>query len=136
MTLIQKLRGDEQGVSTLEFAVLAPAFLTLIFGTIEGSRIVWTKNTLDEVAFATARCMSVSLACETETQQQNFAVDRATAYGIAIEAADVTATADADCNGFPDSSRITITHDFSSVMGGFMPDMTAELEADSCFPQL
>lgn len=136
MTFIQKLRSDEQGVSAIEFALLAPAFLTLIFGTIEGSRILWTKNTLDEVAFATARCMSVSLACETETQQQDFAVDRAAAYGIAIAAADVTATADADCNGFPDSSRITITHDFNSVVGGFMPSMAANLEADSCFPQL
>ncbi|GAA5053485.1 hypothetical protein GCM10023208_15500 [Erythrobacter westpacificensis] len=136
MNFIQKLRRDQQGASTIEFALLAPAFLTLIFGTIEGSRIVWTKNTLDEVAFATARCMSVSLGCETETQQQDFAVDRAASYGIAIVAADVTATADADCNGFPDSSRITITHDFNSVMGGFMPSMAADLEADSCFPQL
>lgn len=136
MICARKLLDNEQGVSVIEFALLAPAFLTLLFGTIEGSRMMWTKNTLDEVAFATARCMSVSMNCETETQQQNFAIDRAAAYGISITAADVTPAADADCNGFPDSARITITYDFGSVMGGFMPDMAAELKADSCFPQL
>ena len=136
MRRMRRISSCEKGATVVEFALLAPVFLTFLFGTIEGSRIMWTKHTLDEVAFATARCMSVSTACETQGAQQAFARDRAADYGIDIALADVTLKANADCRGFPDSSRVTITHQFDSVMGGIMPDLAAKLEADSCFPQL
>ena len=118
-----------------EFALIAPVFLTMLFGTIEGSRLLWTKQTLDEVAYSTARCMSVTDTCDA-AGAQSYAVARAQGYGIAITAEAVAPQTASDCDGFPNSSRVTITHDFDSVMGGFMPDLSTEIEADSCFPEL
>lgn len=135
MRSLRTLLRCREGAAIVEFALLAPAFFILLFGIIEGSRLLWTQQTLDEVAFSTARCMAVSEACASTAGQRAHAVSRAGGYGIAISAGEVTAASGVNCNGFPDSSRIIIRTDFPSVLSGFVPDFPDTIRSQACFPE-
>lgn len=130
------LRRCMRGATIVEFALLAPAIFLILIGTIEGGRMLWTKQTLDEVAYSTARCMAVSGDCATGNAQRAYAVNRARNYGIALTANAVTPTAGADCRGFPNSSRIAIEAPVSSVLTGFVPAFPTTIRSEACFPQL
>jgi Flp pilus assembly protein TadG len=47
------------GTAAIEFALVAPAFLGLLFGTVEFGRLLWTEQALQETAIAGARCMAI-----------------------------------------------------------------------------
>lgn len=124
------------GAAIIEFALLAPVVLMLLFGVIETSRFLWTQQRLDEVAFSTARCMSVSPDCASIGGQRDFAVERALHHGIAIDGSQVVPAAGAACNGFGNSSIITIDTGFSSVMTGFVPGFPKNVRASACYPAI
>lgn len=136
MTGARLLLQCRKAAATAELALIAPAVFLFLIGTIEAGRMLWTKQTLDEVAFSTARCMAVSGACATSNAQKAYAVNRAAGYGIAIAATAVTPAAAANCRGFPNSSRITIDTPVASVLAGFIPTFPSSISADACFPQL
>ena len=48
---LQAIRADSSGAAIIEFALLAPVFFLFLFGTVEGSRLLWTQQTLEEVAY-------------------------------------------------------------------------------------
>ena len=48
------------GATAVEFALVVPMFLMLVFGAIEFGRILWTKQALQETAVAGARCMAIA----------------------------------------------------------------------------
>ncbi|MEO6093682.1 MAG: TadE/TadG family type IV pilus assembly protein [Novosphingobium sp.] len=124
-----------RGATVVEFALLAPVFLLLLFGIIEVARLAWTRQTLEETAFATARCMSVGSSCATATAQKSFAVQRAAAYRIAITAAAVTPTAATSCAGQTNSNLVTIAAPFVSALRGLVP-LPRTLQVTACFPVL
>ena len=47
------------GTAAIEFAIVAPAFMMLLFGTVEFGRLLWTQQALQETAIAGARCMAI-----------------------------------------------------------------------------
>ena len=53
----QMMRRDCAGSAAVEFAMLIPLFLLLIFGVYEFGRIYWVQNTLQYAAEQTARCI-------------------------------------------------------------------------------
>ena len=122
-----------RGATVVEFALLAPMFLLLLFGIIEIARLAWTRQTLEETAFATARCMSVSSNCATTASQKSFAVQRAAAYRIAITAAAVTPSAATSCAGQTNSNLVTIATPFISGLRGLLP-LPQTLQVTACFP--
>lgn len=128
------LAMDRAGTVMVEFAFLMPLALAMLFGLIEGGRLYWTKQTLDEVAYATARCMSVSGACDTAAKQRLYAVRRAADYGIAVPSEEVTVSAGAACKGDLHANRVSIDHDTASVLEGFIPLFPDRVEATACFP--
>ena len=77
MIRLASLRRCNAGATAVEFALLAPIFFMMLFGLIEFSRMAWTKQTIGDVAYATARCMSVSSSCNTSALQKSYAVSRA-----------------------------------------------------------
>lgn len=52
-------RRRESGTATVEFAVVAVAFFTILFGAIELSRLLFTWNTLGAIAQRGARLAAV-----------------------------------------------------------------------------
>src|SRR5690606_17358775 len=102
----------------------------------EGSRLLWMQQTLDEVAYSTARCMSVDSACANTGAQRDYAVERAGGYGIAVAKGDVTVRANATCRGYANSSEVTISVAFGSPVRGLIPGLPEVLQAGSCYPEL
>ena len=128
------LRSDH-GAAALEFGLLAPVFLMMMLGLFEGGRMFWTRQVVSEVAYSTARCMSVNTACNTATLQKNYAVDRARRYGVRIVAANVTPVANTTCRSQTGSNSVTVSVAFTSAARGFVP-LPATLSSTACFPVL
>lgn len=75
---IQGLRRARAGSTAVEFALIAPALFTLLFGTIEFGRMVFTQSTLHFAVEEAARCASVTpSACGTSSQIASYAASRA-----------------------------------------------------------
>jgi Flp pilus assembly protein TadG len=131
-----RLHADRAGTTAIEFALLAPLFLGMIFSIVEGGRMLWIKQTLAEVAFSTARCMSVSAACNTEAKQKSYALVRAAGYAQKLVAADVVPVSNTTCNGTAGMSQVTITMPFSSPAAGLLPILPPTVSGLGCFPKL
>jgi Flp pilus assembly protein TadG len=133
---MRRLLQDEHGGTVIEFALLGPALIVMLFGLIETGRLFWTQHTLDEVAYSTVRCMSISTDCDDQAAQQDFAIARAGAYGIALAAANVAVQTNTTCKSFAGSNRVVIDAVFSSVMTELVPQFPDAVEAEACFPRL
>jgi Flp pilus assembly protein TadG len=57
---VRLLADGESGSAAIEFALAAPLFLMLLFGTVEFGRLLWVKQALQEAAVAGARCMALA----------------------------------------------------------------------------
>ena len=53
---------DVQGASAVEFAILAVPFFMMLFGIIEGGRLLWTQVGLQHAVETAARCASLETA--------------------------------------------------------------------------
>lgn len=136
MALLRALAASRAGAALVEFAFVAPVALAMLFSLIEGGRIYWIKQTLNDVAYATARCMSVSSACDTAASQKAYAVTRARDLAVSVEENDVTVIGGTTCKSAAGSNSVSITHRFNSPMGGFLPFVPEEISATACFPVL
>jgi Flp pilus assembly protein TadG len=130
------LAGDRRGATAVEFALLAPIFLGMLFTIVEGSRMLWIKQSINEVAFSTARCASVSGDCETVATQKSYAVARARTYGQTIGAADVVPLVNTTCNATAGMVKVTIATRFDSPVAGLIPGVPAVIEGVGCYPAM
>jgi Flp pilus assembly protein TadG len=97
----RRLRGSDEGAAAVEFALLLPILLLLVFGIIDFGRLLNEQITLTEAAREGARAESLGAD----------AVDRATAVAPAMGMGVAIA---GDC---PDAADTTVTtsHDFEFV---------------------
>lgn len=129
------LRRCRRGATIVEFALLAPVFLAMMLGLIEIARLIWTRQTLEEVAFETARCMSVGTTCATADARRGFAVERAHAMGLTLSPAGVVPVAATTCNGAKGANRVVLRLAFVSAARGLVP-LPRTIRAAACFPVL
>ncbi len=134
--MLRTLLRNDTGATLSEFALLAPVFFVFLFGTIEGSRMLWMQQTLETVAYSTARCASVNTACAQVSAAKDHAVARAAGYGVTIDADEVTVENNVTCRGFPASNRASITIPLNSVMASLVPVFPESITAESCYPVL
>ena len=67
------MRSCESGAAAIEFALVAPLFLALMFGVMEYARFVWTIEAVQETATAGARCIGLTLnGCSTGGTYSEF----------------------------------------------------------------
>lgn len=127
---------DRRGTTAVEFALLAPVFLSMLMWIVEGGRMLWMKQSVAEVAFSTARCMSVSTACDTATKQKTYAVTRAAGYGQTVLSANVVSVANTTCNGVAGMSQVTVTAAFNSPVAKMLPMLPTNITALGCYPKI
>ncbi|MDJ0277988.1 pilus assembly protein [Sphingomonas sp. 2R-10] len=130
------LPADRRGATVVEFALLAPVFLSMLFAIVEGSRFLWIKQSVKEVAFSTARCTSVSADCKTPAARTDYAVGRARTYGQRLVATDVVVTSGTTCNAATGMVKVVISLPFRSPVVGLLPGIPADVTATGCYPLL
>lgn len=136
MKRLMRLRSCSKGATLVEFALLAPIFFMMMFGIIESSRLLWMQQILDDVAYSTARCVSVDSACVGVQAQRDYAVTLAAHHGIALSREKVMSNAKVTCLGYDNSSEVSISLTFDTPARGVVPGLPEVLEAYSCFPTL
>ena len=134
---IKRLRADNLGSTMVEFALVAPALMAFIFLILEGGRMIWTKQLLEDAALDSARCLGLrALPCKTDAGVQAFAVEQATSSGVRLLTANVTVQANVACNGTNGLGRVRLEVPYSSPAAGFLPVKIDKLSAEACFPMV
>lgn len=105
--------------SLVEFALVGPVFLLLVFGVIEGGRLVWAYNSVNHAAQEAAR-LAVLSDTGSVAAVQSQAVD--SADPLTVQAADVTVEINDGSTAFADREigdriRVTVDYDFIPVVG-------------------
>jgi Flp pilus assembly protein TadG len=136
------------GAAIIEFAVLAPMFLALIFGSIEYGRLLWTQQALQQAAIAGARCMAIahgaiqSSSCASggtysSSSTKTYIETIASGWGLSVHDSDITLdNTGAGCGGTSGLVEVTITNNFNTPVpqivllaaGGTV------LTANACYP--
>jgi len=138
--MTRSLVRDRKGGVAVEFALIAPTFLMFIFLIMDGGRLMFAKQALNELVTATARCAAIKAAgCDTTSNAQGWAVSRGNARSaMNIANSNVTVTASTSCNGIANMTKVTITRPWANGAMGLLPGSVAlsSLSSTSCFPQM
>ena len=118
------LMTDRNGGMAIEFGLLAPVLFMLLFGIIEGGRLLWTMSALHYSVQEAARCASINTTtCGTASQIQAFAAARA---GVGFSASVFSATIDGCGNKITATKAMTLNIPFAH--------QSVTLTAQSCYP--
>lgn len=132
---MRRLLRDRSGVTAVEFALVAPAFMMFMFLIIDGARAVWTYQTLQEVATSSARCAALgSTGCRTSAEVKSYAVARAAATGVKLSAAAVTLTPATTCLSVAGMTKVAIASSYQGATTKLLPSSVSVLNTESCFP--
>lgn len=135
-------REARSGSTAVEFALVSPLLLLMIFGIIEFGRLLWVRNALQQTAIVTARCMGVrQAACATNgavdvSKAVNFASNLARSYKVGVAASGVTASASASCSGQAGFATVTVATTFRSVVPRLVTALgnSRTVTGTACFP--
>jgi len=132
--MIRALLHDRKGGSVVEFALVAPTFLMFVFLLLDGGRMVFAKQSLNELATATARCYAIkSINCPDAATAKTWAINRGlTRENLAVSNVVFAAACD---NGLA-GAKVTVTTDFKKGAMTLLPQSVAPstLTSVACFP--
>lgn len=135
------------GATAVEFALVAPMFLMLVFGTIEFGRLLWTEQALQETAIAGARCVAIaqgsnpthspcaSSGSYSSTTAISYIQGIASGWGLSLPSANISPTP-AGSGGCAGLSQVTLTKTFNSVVPNLihLGSGGIPLTASACYP--
>jgi Flp pilus assembly protein TadG len=142
---LRRLWRASGGASAIEFAAVIGPLMLLIFGVFEFSRLLWTREALQETAAAGARCMGMnSTSCDasgsfSSSNTNTYIEGVANNWGVTLTAGNITLNNNTTCagvsatNGF---SSVTITYTFNSIVPGLTSALSGgkSLTSTACFP--
>jgi Flp pilus assembly protein TadG len=129
-------KGSSRAATAVEFALVAPVFLTFIFLLIEGGRMEWTQQALQEVTFNSARCMALgTTSCSSTSAIQSYATSLASSRGISLANATITVASNQTCHSVSGMNRVFISLPYQ-VASGRLPAGPTSLQASACFPSV
>jgi Flp pilus assembly protein TadG len=133
---------DRDGVTMIEFALLLPFFLILLFGIIQFAQAIFVLVALQHAVSLSARCASLfyqanSLGaqntppdCSSTANIQNFAVQQA--YGLSVAAGTFTPST---APSSPPAQFSCVAASYNFALGiPLIPNYTIVLKANSCCP--
>ena len=143
---LRSLGRSQYGATLVEFALVTPVFLALLFGTLEFGRALWTQQALQETAIAGARCMALPQTNCATPPTYNYSSTMTTTYiqtianqwGVALPSESITQNPGSSPNncGASGFSAVTLTFTFQSVVPYLtnIPTGGIPLSATACFP--
>ena len=111
---ITRRLGGERGAVAVEFALVVPLLLVLLFGIVSVSRAFQVQATLSAASREAARTMAIE---NNVTTAKNAAVFAASAASLPLSAGQV-AVSPATCTGKPATQNITVTITYSFQPAG------------------
>ena len=125
MRALRNFFGDRCGASAVEFSLVIVPLLLFIFGTIEFSRLMWTRQSMQSLSISAARCVAllqpdcISGSAYNETNTKTYIINRAGSFGVPLIASNITistsaAATQAECRitGF---TIVKIDYTFSTL---------------------
>src|SRR5437899_10405824 len=111
-----KLAKDNRGSAGLEFAIVAPIWVTFALGIMQTGMLLWVDNMMHDVVDATARCMAVNVNNPGATKCHDLATMRS--YAMSISSSTSTALwqptdfhlNDANAGTCPGGSKVSIVY--------------------------
>lgn len=138
--MIRALLRNRRGAGAVEFALLAPTFLMFLFLLLDGGRMMFAKQSLNELATATARCLAIKQSgCADVSSTQSWAVARGLARSnLKLASANVAINASATCAGVSNMVQATISMPWKKGAMTLLPQSVApsSLTATACFPTI
>jgi Flp pilus assembly protein TadG len=139
---ILRLCRARGGNAAVEFALVLPPFLMLVFGTVEYGRLLWTMQALQETATVGARCMALSQsACAfggsyNAANTTSYIQGVAQSWGLTIPGGNISPSYNTTCGGTSGFSTVTIKTTFTSVVPKvvLLPGSGKSLSATACYP--
>lgn len=132
---------SESGATAVEFSIVAIPLLLTLFGCIEFGRMLWTRQSMSEVAVMAARCMGLpQTECSTSgsrdvTKSRTYAIGVAAKWGLTLTTSEVVLDSNATCGGATGFSRITVTHSFATVAPKMIQQLANNpMTVSACFP--
>jgi TadE-like protein len=131
---------DARGTTAIEFAIVAPVFVMLIFGAIEYSRVLWTLNALQQVAFDGARCMAIpQSACAVGgsydfTNTTTHITQTGNQWGLALQ--NINLSQNVSCGGITGFSQVQVSSNFVTPVPQIvlLAAGGTTLQATACYP--
>jgi Flp pilus assembly protein TadG len=129
---IARFRADERGSAAVEFALVVPFLLALLFGIFEFGQAAWTQGILDYAVEQAARCASVNTTtCGTTSATASYAAGLTTPINLPSSVFTASSTT---CGNL-----VTASYSFSFI--GRMPlfgtplfPTSVTLTSQSCYP--
>jgi Flp pilus assembly protein TadG len=145
---LRLLAAAREGATAVEFGLVLPMFLMLVFGTIEFGRLLWTKQAMQETAIAGARCMAIA---QTKNSTQNtgscassgaYSASSTTTYiqtvasGWGLPTLGIALYPTGNSSACTGLSQVTLTSTFNSVVPKLIELGTGgiTLTASACYP--
>jgi Flp pilus assembly protein TadG len=130
---LRQLRSDDSGVTAIEFSLIVPVFLLIIYGIMELGRLLFIYNSLGHAVYEGSRYAIVrgSESAVPATTAQIEAQVESYATNLDPSLLNVTVTFDPD-NSPGSTINIAATYDFA-FMTNLLPfsdfDLTSETDA-------
>jgi Flp pilus assembly protein TadG len=128
----------------VEFALVVPFFLALLFGIIEFGRALWTQQALQQTAIAGVRCMALPQSACASAVSYTYDATKTTTYiqqvanqwGVSLPSANITQNDAANCGGVSGFSEVSLAVTFQSVVPKLLNISSGGLllTATACFP--
>jgi Flp pilus assembly protein TadG len=144
LPLLRTLGRSQHGAIMVEFALVAPVFLALLFGIVEFGRASWTLLALQQTAIVGARCMALPQpSCASDMTYTYNAMKTVTyiqqvanQWGVSLSNTDIAQNNAANCGGENGFSEVSLAINFQSVAPRLLntPGGGIPLTASACFP--
>lgn len=118
---------DVSGSVAVEFALLLPVYIAVIFGIIEFGRMIWICNTLEFAAEQAARYGAVRSASQTAATIETYARSQMLGMDSSNANLDFTVT--------PCGTTITVvgTYNFTTLISAYVPILATTLTVTATF---
>lgn len=124
--LARKLAKDD-GNTAVEFALVFPAFILMMMGTIETGRAIWTQSLLNYAVQSAARCGAVNTSvCSSNSATVTYAVQNSSP--LTIPSTDFTVSSPSCGN------QVSVALPFTTIVPQLLP-FNVTLSAQACYPK-
>ncbi|MCB1650883.1 MAG: pilus assembly protein [Alphaproteobacteria bacterium] len=109
---------NRDGATAIEFALVAIPFLLIIFGVMEGGRLVWSMNAVQYAVEETSRYAALNPDLSTSAFQE-YALDRLADMYVPGEALTLSSST-VTSNGI-DFVQVDGQYTYATMLGSFLP---------------